>query len=237
MSSPDRARRASFSASSPRESSTRILDHPKGPRASELTSQYAEKGTAQRRADVERHELNASREAERRAGELAERARQAERDKQIRFRSSGNVIPSWSWTESQDAKDRETRVLEQMNALDDRELDKRFLRPAFRRLDRDKSGAIDLGELRKVTKAMKCELSEEQLAAMMKAADTDGNGQIEVCVRVDGARHPRTALSAVGTPAYNLYYKSSTIPRRLILRLPTRSLFGHRVRCLCARAV
>ena len=57
---------------------------------------------------------------------------------------------------------------------------KRRVEPIFRKMDVDRSGAIDIDELRKVMAALKMRLTEEQLAGMMAEADTSGDHTIDL---------------------------------------------------------
>ena len=53
------------------------------------------------------------------------------------------------------------------------------MKEAFNLFDKDKSGFIDAKELKSVMNTLGEKLSDEEISAMIKAADLDGNGTIE----------------------------------------------------------
>jgi hypothetical protein len=53
------------------------------------------------------------------------------------------------------------------------------LRMVFDKFDTDKSGAVSIAEMKQMVKALKLDMSDEQVAMLMKEADPDGSGQIE----------------------------------------------------------
>jgi len=53
------------------------------------------------------------------------------------------------------------------------------LRAVFDKFDADGSGAVSSAELGEMVKALKLDLSAEQIATLMKEADPDGSGEIE----------------------------------------------------------
>lgn len=73
-------------------------------------------------------------------------------------------------------------MLSALQGLDPAQLAAKLL-PLFEKLDKNQSGTIDMDELRKITQALKLSVNEAQLEAMMKEADTSGDGQIEFEVR------------------------------------------------------
>jgi len=69
--------------------------------------------------------------------------------------------------------------LQGMRTLGPTEFEAR-MRPMFDAMDKDQSGSIDIAELRKAMVAMKQPMSDAQLAAMMKEADSSGDGTIDL---------------------------------------------------------
>lgn len=61
---------------------------------------------------------------------------------------------------------------------DDRDL-RQKLKPVFAKFDADKSGSISVSEMGKIVKAIGVEMSEADLAQMMKDGDPDGSGEID----------------------------------------------------------
>ena len=61
---------------------------------------------------------------------------------------------------------------------DDRDL-RQKLKPVFAKFDADKSGSISTSEMSKIIKAVGIEMSEAELANMMKEADPDGSGEVD----------------------------------------------------------
>ena len=53
------------------------------------------------------------------------------------------------------------------------------LRAVFDEFDEDKSGGVDVAEMSKMVAQMSMDISDEQLAEMIKEADADGSGEIE----------------------------------------------------------
>ena len=69
--------------------------------------------------------------------------------------------------------------LQGMRTLGPAEFEAR-MRPMFDAMDKDQSGSIDIAELRKAMVALKQPMSDAQLAAMMKEADSSGDGTIDL---------------------------------------------------------
>lgn len=76
---------------------------------------------------------------------------------------------------------------------DDRDL-RQKLKPVFAKFDADKSGSISTSEMGQIVKAVGIEMSEAELASMMKEADPDGSGEVdfeEVSVPTEPRTSPR----------------------------------------------
>ena len=54
------------------------------------------------------------------------------------------------------------------------------LTQAFKQFDIDGDGSITVDELRRVLAALRVDVSEEEVARMMRAADLDGNGTVDL---------------------------------------------------------
>ncbi|CAM9819018.1 unnamed protein product [Chrysoparadoxa australica] len=56
------------------------------------------------------------------------------------------------------------------------------IKQAFLFFDKDKSGAIDTNELGEIMRGLGAKLSDEEINLLVREADTDGDGQIDVQV-------------------------------------------------------
>ncbi|CAL1542272.1 unnamed protein product [Lymnaea stagnalis] len=64
-------------------------------------------------------------------------------------------------------------------AKEHKEVTRTELEIKFKELDTDKSGKLDIGEVRKLLKALKINVSEDHLNKLFKAADPNNDGAID----------------------------------------------------------
>ena len=56
---------------------------------------------------------------------------------------------------------------------------KKEIKRIFDKFDRDGNGSIDMGELKKILKVFKRNVTDEEVKFMMEDLDSDGNGEID----------------------------------------------------------
>ncbi|ESO84881.1 hypothetical protein LOTGIDRAFT_204683 [Lottia gigantea] len=102
------------------------------------------------------------------------------------FRSLGLHVPDdkvKDWSDEVDEEATGEITFEQFLPLFEMKLkedeDERELREAFRVLDKNKKGVIDVADLRWLLKSLGDDLTDEEIEAMIIETDTDGSGTVD----------------------------------------------------------